>query len=127
MNDLVSVILAAGEGTRMKSDLPKVLHRISGKAMLEHVLDSVLAAGCGTNYVIVGHKKEDIIKARGCQLLSGAGCVLRVTCFELRVACCGVRVARNTTASRVYQNRWILLVQDTKWRTADGRRWMADG
>ena len=40
MSDLVTVILAAGKGTRMKSALPKVLHRVGGKSMLQHVLDA---------------------------------------------------------------------------------------
>lgn len=38
-----AIILAAGKGTRMKSDLPKVLHRVSGLTMLEHVFRSVAA------------------------------------------------------------------------------------
>ena len=38
MNDLHVVVLAAGKGTRMKSDLPKVLHRISGQPLLDYVL-----------------------------------------------------------------------------------------
>ncbi|MFC2741352.1 MAG: NTP transferase domain-containing protein, partial [Selenomonas sp.] len=37
MADLTTVILAAGKGTRMKSSLPKVLHKAGGKAMLAHV------------------------------------------------------------------------------------------
>ncbi|MDI5955158.1 NTP transferase domain-containing protein, partial [Streptococcus equi] len=38
-----AIILAAGKGTRMKSGLPKVLHKVSGLSMLEHVLKSVSA------------------------------------------------------------------------------------
>ncbi|NBK44179.1 NTP transferase domain-containing protein, partial [Streptococcus equi] len=38
-----AIILAAGKGTRMKSGLPKVLHKVSGLSMLEHVLNSVSA------------------------------------------------------------------------------------
>ena len=38
MNELVGLILAAGKGTRMKSKLPKVLHKVAGKAMVEGVL-----------------------------------------------------------------------------------------
>ena len=45
MSELVAVILAAGKGTRMKSKLPKVLHKIGGKPMLQHVLDAADAAG----------------------------------------------------------------------------------
>lgn len=61
MSDIASVILAAGEGVRMKSELPKVLNAISGRPMIEYVLDSVLEAGCDRNYVIIGHKKDEVI------------------------------------------------------------------
>ena len=40
MSDLHVVILAAGKGTRMKSDVPKILHRISGRAIIDRVLDT---------------------------------------------------------------------------------------
>ena len=40
MNELVGLILAAGKGTRMKSKLPKVLHKVAGKAMVERVLEA---------------------------------------------------------------------------------------
>ena len=43
----MSVILAAGKGTRMRSDLPKILHRLLGAPILEYVLDKVEALGCG--------------------------------------------------------------------------------
>ena len=54
MLDLVTVILAAGKGTRMKSKLPKVLHKAAGKPMLQHVLDAAKAAGAKRNTVVVG-------------------------------------------------------------------------
>ena len=54
MSDLVTVILAAGKGTRMKSALPKVLHRVGGKSMLQHVLDAAKQAGSRRDIVVVG-------------------------------------------------------------------------
>ena len=45
MNKLKVIILAAGEGKRMKSKLPKVLHKIQGRAMAEHVIDTAEKAG----------------------------------------------------------------------------------
>ena len=62
MRNLVSIILAAGEGTRMKSSLPKVLHQICGQPMLVYVLKVVLKVGCRKNYLVVGHKKEKVIE-----------------------------------------------------------------
>ena len=58
MSELVAVILAAGKGTRMKSKLPKVLHKICGKPMLQHVLDAADAAGAARKVVVVGHDAE---------------------------------------------------------------------
>jgi len=57
MNQTVThvVILAAGQGTRMKSQLPKVLHPVAGRPMLEHVLDAAAAVAPATVTVIVGH------------------------------------------------------------------------
>lgn len=50
----LAVVLAAGEGTRMRSSLPKVLHRIGGRTMLEHVLEAAKQAGGARLAVIVG-------------------------------------------------------------------------
>lgn len=62
MNDSVkAIILAAGKGTRMKSSLPKVLHKISGKALLERVIDSVLEIDNSDEiFVITGHQSESV-------------------------------------------------------------------
>ena len=59
--DIKSVILAAGKGTRMKSNTPKVLHEIYGKSLLGYVLDSVKDI-TNENFVIVGHHAEDVEK-----------------------------------------------------------------
>lgn len=53
-----AIILAAGKGTRMKSDLPKVLHKVSGITMLEHVFRSVGAIEPAKNVTVIGHKAE---------------------------------------------------------------------
>ncbi|MCQ2358619.1 MAG: bifunctional UDP-N-acetylglucosamine diphosphorylase/glucosamine-1-phosphate N-acetyltransferase GlmU [Phascolarctobacterium sp.] len=58
MSSLVAVILAAGKGTRMRSKLPKVLHKVGGKAMLQHVIDASTAAGADDKVVIIGHGAE---------------------------------------------------------------------
>ena len=59
--DIKSVILAAGKGTRMKSNLPKVLHEILGKALVGYVLDSVKHI-TNENFVVVGHHAEEVEK-----------------------------------------------------------------
>lgn len=56
------VVLAAGKGTRMKSDLPKVLHTIAGKPMLSHVLDTARKVGAENLNVVIGHGAEAVEK-----------------------------------------------------------------
>lgn len=63
MNKLSVVILAAGKGTRMYSDLPKVLHTIAGKAMVKHVIDTVKQLEPQHIHLIYGHG-GDIMQAR---------------------------------------------------------------
>lgn len=57
-----AVILAAGKGTRMNSDIPKCAHAIIDKPMVEYVCDNVMAAGVQNIITIVGYKKEIIEK-----------------------------------------------------------------
>lgn len=56
----IAVVLAAGKGTRMKSALPKVLHRAAGRPLLFWVLQAVRAAGCERIVVVVGHGSEQV-------------------------------------------------------------------
>ncbi len=60
-----AVVLAAGKGTRMKSDLPKVLHRIAGRTLLDHVLDVVEQAGVDDCIVVVGHQADKVRQTCG--------------------------------------------------------------
>ncbi|UXN35019.1 bifunctional UDP-N-acetylglucosamine diphosphorylase/glucosamine-1-phosphate N-acetyltransferase GlmU [Avibacterium paragallinarum] len=58
MNKLSVVILAAGKGTRMYSDLPKVLHNIAGKPMVKHVIDTAKQLNADNIHLIYGHGAE---------------------------------------------------------------------
>jgi bifunctional UDP-N-acetylglucosamine pyrophosphorylase/glucosamine-1-phosphate N-acetyltransferase len=60
MADLHVVILAAGKGTRMKSAWPKVLHRVAGLPMIEHVLTTAAALGPRSTTLVVGHQADAI-------------------------------------------------------------------
>lgn len=54
------IILAAGQGTRMQSSLPKVLHPLAGKPMLAHVIDAARSLGCDQCHVVYGHGGEQV-------------------------------------------------------------------
>jgi bifunctional UDP-N-acetylglucosamine pyrophosphorylase/glucosamine-1-phosphate N-acetyltransferase len=54
MTARAAVILAAGQGTRMKSPTPKVLHPVGGRAMLDRAIDAALELGCDRIVVVVG-------------------------------------------------------------------------
>jgi len=60
---LHAIILAAGKGTRMKSDILKVAHRVAGKPIVEYVLDTVRSLGVDEVYMVVGHQAELIQNA----------------------------------------------------------------
>lgn len=63
MSDAVAIVLAAGKGSRMKSDLPKVLHEVCGQSMVEHVFDAVRGAGVTRIICVIGHK-ADLMRER---------------------------------------------------------------
>ncbi len=54
----VAIVLAAGKGTRMKSDLPKVLPEVHRRPMIHYVLDALTEGGIGRTIVVVGHRAE---------------------------------------------------------------------
>ncbi len=54
------VVLAAGKGTRMKSALAKVLHRVAGVPMIDHVLDTAAALGPSSTTIVVGHQADEV-------------------------------------------------------------------
>ena len=60
MSPLHVVILAAGQGSRMKSSLPKVLHPVAGKAMLHHVVDTAKQLGAEKIHTVIGHGADQV-------------------------------------------------------------------
>ena len=57
---LTSIILAAGKGTRMRSKLPKVLHPVAGKPMVQHVIDNAVSLGARETNLVYGHGREQL-------------------------------------------------------------------
>ena len=64
-NPLTVVILAAGMGTRMKSQTPKVLHSVLGVPLIEHVLHSASSLGASATVAVVGHGRDQVIARLG--------------------------------------------------------------
>ena len=62
---LKALILAAGKGTRMKSELPKVIHKVNGIPMVKKILNELEKLETEENILILGHKKEEILKELG--------------------------------------------------------------
>ena len=90
IKELKTVILAAGKGTRMKSDTPKVLHEIFNKPLVGRVLDAVIEAGSSENVVVVGHG-ADLVEKYVLNNYEKATCVLQKeqlgTGHALKMAC----------------------------------------
>lgn len=63
MQKTKAIILAAGAGTRMKSETPKVLHKVLDKTMLTYAIEAATEAGAEEICVVVGHKSEMVVKA----------------------------------------------------------------
>ena len=60
METTTAIVLAAGQGTRMKSSLPKVMHTVAGLPIVHYVVQAALDAGCGAVVVVVGHGREHV-------------------------------------------------------------------
>src|SRR5918998_6224785 len=60
MPSRAAVILAAGQGTRMKSPLPKVLHPVGGRAMLDRAIDTAEALGCERIVVVAAGRRPEV-------------------------------------------------------------------
>ncbi|MEG3079028.1 bifunctional UDP-N-acetylglucosamine diphosphorylase/glucosamine-1-phosphate N-acetyltransferase GlmU [Halomonas sp. 5021] len=63
MQELDIVILAAGKGTRMRSQIPKVLHTLAGKPMVQHVLDTAAGLRPSRTHVVIGHGADQLREA----------------------------------------------------------------
>src|SRR5918998_853124 len=71
MRPLSAVVLAAGEGTRMRSSRPKPLHRLCGRPMVLHVLDALAELEIERAVMVVGHAADRVSKALGEQAPPG--------------------------------------------------------
>lgn len=60
MNSPIAIVMAAGKGTRMKSELPKVLCQANGRTLVRYVLDALNLAGVGSMVVVVGYEADKV-------------------------------------------------------------------
>jgi len=65
MKNIMAIVLSAGEGTRMKSRLPKVLHQVCGRPMIEYAIDRLEELGIDKKIVIIGYKGSLVKRALG--------------------------------------------------------------
>lgn len=69
--DVAAVVLAAGQGTRMRSERAKVLHQVAGRSLLGHALQALRPLGLGQVVVVVGHQGEAVAKEAAAADLDG--------------------------------------------------------
>ncbi|MES2904205.1 MAG: bifunctional UDP-N-acetylglucosamine diphosphorylase/glucosamine-1-phosphate N-acetyltransferase GlmU [Pseudomonadota bacterium] len=104
------IVLAAGQGTRMRSDTHKVLHPIAGKPMLLHLLDTVGAMGAARQVVVVGKGREQLEEA-----LTGRGVATAVQAEQKGTA---HAVAQARAALDGFDGPVVILYGDTPFVTA---------
>ena len=109
---LAAVVLAAGEGTRMRSETPKVLHPLCGRPMLLHVVDALVALPLERIVIVVGHGAERVTKTLQEQIAS-----------EMPIEFVEQRVQRGTgDAVSVGAHRLLRRPRPRRRRPRDARR-----
>lgn len=74
---VAAIVLAAGKGTRLRSDTAKVLHRVAGRSLVGHVLEAVRPLGLGQVIVVVGHQRDDVAAEVEAIDLPGTSCAVQ--------------------------------------------------
>jgi bifunctional UDP-N-acetylglucosamine pyrophosphorylase/glucosamine-1-phosphate N-acetyltransferase len=118
MKPLAVVILAAGQGTRMASDLHKVLHPLAGRPMLLHLLDTVAAIGAERTVLVVGKGREQIEAA-----VAGRGLTIAVQEEQKGT---GHAVAQAADALNGFAGNILVLYGDTPLVEAETLRAMIE-
>ena len=112
------VILAAGQGTRMRSDTHKVLHPIAARPLLLHLLDRVDALGADRRVVVVGKGREQVEQA-----IAGRDVLIAVQAEQMGT---GHAVQQAASALAGYDGPVVILYGDTPFVTTDTLRRMLD-
>ncbi len=115
---LAAIVLAAGSGTRMKSDTHKVLHAIAGKPMLLHLVDTLDELGVERSVVVVGARKEQVEAA-----LEGRGVAIAEQTEQLGT---GHAVAQAHDALKGFSGDILILYGDVPLVSAETMRRMVE-
>jgi len=116
---LGAVVLAAGQGTRMRSRLPKVLHPLAGQPMVDHVLAAVMAAGAAEALLVVGREAAEVRAALDGRVRFveqakplGTGDAVRCACAELDASLERVLVVYGDTPLLTGETLRVLATRD---------------
>ena len=115
---LAAIVLAAGSGTRMKSDTHKVLHAIAGKPMLLHLIDTLEELGVERQVVVVGARKEQVEAA-----VEGRGVAIAEQTEQLGT---GHAVAQAHDALKGFSGDVLILYGDVPLVSAETMRRMVE-
>jgi bifunctional UDP-N-acetylglucosamine pyrophosphorylase / glucosamine-1-phosphate N-acetyltransferase len=113
-----AVILAAGQGTRMKSALPKVLHPVAGRPLIHYPVRAALEAGCGEVVVVVGHGREAVASYLSSAFHANDGVFVRTAVQEQQRGT-GDAAKAGLSAVRPEAERILILNGDIPLITAD--------
>lgn len=111
--DVAAIVLAAGKGTRFRSDLAKVLHRAAGRTLVRHVLEALRPLGFGQVIVVVGHQADAVTDEVAASGIDGITTVLQA---EQRGTGHAVQMAMPALADGI--ERVLVLPGDTPLLTA---------
>lgn len=117
MDDVMGLVLAAGKGSRMQSDLPKVLHTVGGKPMVTCCLDALAEAGIHKACVVVGYRKELVMEELGDRVTYAVQEQQRGT---------GDAVAAAAEQIRAHDGRVVIVYGDAPLVSPDSLRRLAD-
>jgi bifunctional UDP-N-acetylglucosamine pyrophosphorylase / glucosamine-1-phosphate N-acetyltransferase len=113
-----AVILAAGQGTRMKSALPKVLHPVAGRPLIHYPVRAALEAGCGEVVVVVGHGREAVASYLSSAFHANDGVFVRTAVQEQQRGT-GDAAKAGLSAVRAEAERVLILNGDIPLITSD--------
>ena len=122
--DWVAIVLAAGQGTRMKSPLPKVLHVIAGRPLVAYPLEAAFDAGVQRCVAVVGHGREQVESALEERFASRVSTAVQT---EQRGTGHAVQCAMESAALADFEGNVVILYGDCPLIPTESVRALMDG